>query len=150
MVYICHVPPADKNKTSILKSSCLNIQLTVAFKFLLQFTDLVTFYPVSRQSFHFLRFQCSLQTASCPCIYHNSRVCFVLFCFVLFFNPAGNFFHLFTSRTQALQISPDRVSCNPKQLWKSFSQRLLSVNRELEDLALQIQQPSILRYIFGL
>ena len=48
MVYICHVPPADKNKTSILKSSCLNIQLTVAFKFLLQFTDLVTFYPVSR------------------------------------------------------------------------------------------------------
>lgn len=47
-VYIRHVPPADRNKTSILKSSCLNTQLTVALKFLLQFTDLVTFYPVSR------------------------------------------------------------------------------------------------------
>ena len=41
--------------------------------------------------------------------------------FQFFFDPAGNFFHLFTSRTQALQISPERVSCNPKQLWKSFS-----------------------------
>lgn len=36
---MCH--PQTKNKTSILKSSCLNIQLTVAFKFLLQFTDLI-------------------------------------------------------------------------------------------------------------
>lgn len=38
----------------------------------------------------------------------------------------------------------------PKQLLKSFSYRLLSVNRELDDLARQMQQPSKLRYIFGL
>lgn len=38
----------------------------------------------------------------------------------------------------------------PKQLLKSFSYRLLSVKRELEDLARQMQQPSKLLYIFGL
>lgn len=38
----------------------------------------------------------------------------------------------------------------PKQLLKSFSYRLLSVKRELEDFALQMQQPSKLLYIFGL
>ena len=38
----------------------------------------------------------------------------------------------------------------PKQLVKSFSYRLLSVKRELDDLARQMQQPSKLLYIFGL
>lgn len=100
--------------------------------------------------------------------------------FQFFLVPTGSFFHLFTSSTQALQMSPDRVSLSlqksnslrgqgpaeeglsahkpsvgtddsyPKQLLKSFSYRLLSVKRELEDLARQMQQPSKLLYIFGL
>lgn len=53
-------PGKNKNKTTVLKYSCFNIKLTVTFKFLLQFADLVTFYPISRYSFHFLWFQCSL------------------------------------------------------------------------------------------
>ena len=39
---------------------------------------------------------------------------------------------------------------HPKQLLKSFSYRWLSVKRELDDLDLQMQQPSMLRYSFGL
>ena len=100
--------------------------------------------------------------------------------FQFFLVPTGSFFHRFTRSTQALQISPDRVSLSlqdnlwwndwekkiclpphtpphvfsmdsyPKQLLKSFSYRLLSVKRELEDFALQMQQPSKLLYIFGL
>lgn len=38
----------------------------------------------------------------------------------------------------------------PKQLLNSFSYRLLSVKRELDDFARQMQQPSKLLYIFGL
>lgn len=99
--------------------------------------------------------------------------------FQFFLVPTGSFFHRFTRSTQALQISPDRVSLSlqdnlwwndkgkkkmspstpphvfsmdsyPKQLLKSFSYRLLSVKRELEDFALQMQQPSKLLYILGL
>lgn len=57
------------------------------------------------------------------------------------------------SKTQMRKVSIHRVfTCDsyPKQLLKSFSYRLLSVKRELEDLARQMQQPSKLLYIFGL
>jgi len=54
----------------------------------------------------------------------------------------GNFFQRFTSKTQALQISPERRSRNWKHSMKSSSYFLLSVNRELLDLALQMQQPA--------
>ena len=46
--------------------------------------------------------------------------------------PAGSFFHLFTSSTQALHISPERRSWSWKQSMKSSSYFLLSVNLELQ------------------
>lgn len=42
----------------------------MALEFLLEFTDLAAFHPVPRECLHFLWFQGSLQTGSCPCIYH--------------------------------------------------------------------------------
>ena len=89
---------------------------------------------------------------------------------------AGNFFHLLTMRTQALQISPFLVSSNLKHPTQSSSYFLLSVNLELKhhfdnemcnnkmhrssfcafpyfyllDLALQMQHPSRDLYSFGL
>ena len=41
-------PGKNENKTTICKYSGFSIKLTVTFKFLLQFADLVAFYPVSR------------------------------------------------------------------------------------------------------
>lgn len=55
--------------------------------------------------------------------------------------PMGNFFHLLTKRTQALQISPDLFSLIRKHFSNSGSYFLLSVNLELEDFALQMQHP---------
>lgn len=46
--------------------------------------------------------------------------------------PSGSFFHRFTNRTHALQISPVRRSFSWKQSMKSSSYFLLSVNLELE------------------
>ena len=45
-------------------------QLTVPLEFLLQFADLIALYSASRQSFHFLWFQCCFKTGSSPGIYH--------------------------------------------------------------------------------
>lgn len=64
--------------------------------------------------------------------------------------PGGSFFHLLTKSTQALQISPDRFSLILKHFSNSDSYFFESVNRELDDLALQIQQPDSERYILGL
>lgn len=61
-----------------------------------------------------------------------------------------SFFHLLTSKTQALQISPPRFSLIRKQRSNSASYFLLSVKRDDDDLALQIQHPKLERYIFGL
>lgn len=44
--------------------------LTVPLEFLLQFADLIALYSASRQSFHFLWFQCCFKTRSSPGIYH--------------------------------------------------------------------------------
>merc|ERR1711899_684354 len=58
--------------------------------------------------------------------------------------PGGNCRHLFTIRTQALQMSPVLSSLSSrKQFSNSSSYLSLSVNRELLDLALQMQQPSV-------
>merc|ERR1712038_1276919 len=55
----------------------------------------------------------------------------------------GRFRHRFTIRTQALQMSPLRApSATLKQGEKALSYLPLSVNLELLDLALQMQQPS--------
>lgn len=74
----------------------------------------------------------------------------ILTCFQWRLLPIGSFFHLFTSKTHALHISPLRCSSNWKHFTKSSSYFLLSVNLELLDLALQIQQPVVDRYTFGL
>ena len=57
-------------------------------------------------------------------------------------DPRDSFLNLLTNKTQALQISPHRWSVTWKQLWKKGSYFLLAVNRELLDLALQMQQPA--------
>lgn len=44
--------------------------LTVPLEFLLQFADLIALYSASRQSFHFLWFQCCFKAGSSPGIYH--------------------------------------------------------------------------------
>ena len=56
----------------------------------------------------------------------------------------GRILHLFTIRTQALQISPCLLwsSLSLKHRVKEFSYLPLSVNLELLDLALQMQHPS--------
>ena len=59
------------------------------------------------------------------------------------FVPVGNFFHRFTNSTQALHISPDRFSKMRKHFSNSDSYFLLSVKRDDEDLALQMQQPEM-------
>jgi len=59
--------------------------------------------------------------------------------------PGGSFFHLFTNKTHALHISPDLFSVMQKHFSNSDSYFLLSVNRELDDLALQMQHPDIER-----
>ena len=58
--------------------------------------------------------------------------------------------YLFTSKTQALQISPPRGSERRKQLEKKSSYFPLEVNLELLDFALQMQQPAAVLYSFGL
>jgi len=55
-----------------------------------------------------------------------------------------------TNKTQALQISPLLCSTKLKHFSKFDSYRLLSVNLELLDLALQMQQPFADRKTFGL
>ena len=88
-----------------------------------------------------------------------------------FWVSSGRFLHLLTIKTQALQISPDREQFSRKQFLKESSYFPLSVNLELEekiiykfifciiiiiitiyllDFALQMQQPSNERNIFGL
>lgn len=62
-------------------------------------------------------------------------------CFQFFELPGGSFFHRLTRRTQALQISPCLSSLNRKQPLNNNSYLVEDVNRELEDLAPQIQQP---------
>lgn len=59
--------------------------------------------------------------------------------------PEGNFFQRFTRRTQALQISPDRFSGVRKHLSNSGSYFLLSVKRDEDDFARQMQQPKLER-----
>jgi hypothetical protein len=65
-------------------------------------------------------------------------------------DPAGNLMNLFTSKTQALQISPLLSSSRLKHFSKYASYLLESVNLELLDLALQMQQPFADRKTFGL
>jgi len=67
-----------------------------------------------------------------------------------FFVSFGKIFHLFTTSTHALQMSPSRASSSRKQFENSLSYFSLSVNLELLDLALQMQQPSTDLKIFGL
>jgi hypothetical protein len=59
--------------------------------------------------------------------------------------------NLLTNNTHALHISPTRISpSKSKHLSKEASYRLLSVNRELLDLAPQMQQPLADLNTFGL
>lgn len=62
-------------------------------------------------------------------------------CFQFFELPGGSFFHRLTRSTQALQISPCLFSFSWKQPLNNNSYLDEDVNRELEDLAPQIQQP---------
>ena len=71
----------------------------------------------------------------------KTKVLLKLTCFQFFELPGGSFFQRFTRRTQALQISPCLFSFNWKQPLNSTSYFDEDVNRELEDLAPQMQQP---------
>ena len=66
-------------------------------------------------------------------------------CFQSLWVPGGSFFHLLTSRTHALQISPDLLSEHEirKHFSNSGSYFLESVNRDEDDLALHMQHPLI-------
>ena len=72
-----------------------------------------------------------------------------LTCFQFLELPAGSLVHLFTSRTHALQISPERSSQTWKQPLNCASYFVDAVNRELDDFAPQIQHPKRDRNTFG-